>query len=52
MNKFDLAEPFIRRAAWGFERTLGPEHPRTVLCVENLRVMLTTIKREKGRKGK
>ena len=35
-EKFEKAEPLFRRAANGLLDILGPEHPDTITCMENV----------------
>jgi hypothetical protein len=46
-GKLDLAEPFLRRALEGLERTLGPGHPNTLMTVKSLRILLREMGKEK-----
>ena len=39
-GKLILAEPFLRRDFEGFERTLGRDHPVTLVSVDNLGSLL------------
>ena len=39
-GKLDLAEPFLRRTLEGKERTLGRDHPSTLLAVNNAGLLL------------
>ena len=45
-GKFSLAEPFLRRALEGCERTMGRDHPYTLRSVINVRVLLKAMERE------
>jgi len=39
MNRLDKAEPLMRRALEIFEKSLGPDHPRTQTVRENLEAL-------------
>lgn len=45
-NRPSEAEPLMRRAVEIFERSLGPDHPRTKLAQENLSLLLAEIERK------
>ena len=45
MRKFDAAEPLLRRAVTGFERTTGPDGSGTLLSRNELASMLRALDR-------
>ena len=46
-GKLSLAEPFLRRALEGSERTLGRDHPHTLNSVDNSRILLEAMEKAK-----
>ena len=41
--RYAAAEPMYRRALAGYEKALGPEHPDTLMSVNNLGILLNLV---------